>query len=424
MSLLRFFYTLLLTVLWPAALLLLWLKGRKNPAWRQRLSERLGWIQAPVRPQSVWIHAASVGEVLALVPLVRAFERQYPQVPLYITTFTPTGSEQVKRLFPQHGHSYLPLDLPWFMQLFIRRLRPSVLVIIERELWPNMLAQCHKRGIPMLLANARMSEKSARSYQRLPSLVATMFQQLTLVAVQDKQDGQRYLDLGLNEQKLEVTGSMKFDVEIDAQVRPQGLALREQWGSERPVLALASSHADEDERLLALLPQLLQQLPDLVLLLVPRHPERFEAVYQAARQAGFITQRRSQGVASKQTQVYLADTLGEMLRLLAASDLVLMGGSLITRGGHNPIEPAALGKAVLIGPHYFNFTDIVQRLERAGALQVVSEQQELLLQTLLRLLQDSNKRVLMGQAGLAVVKQNRGAVKSLVEHSLALGKHL
>lgn len=268
----------------------------------------------------------------------------------------------------------------------------------------------------MLLANARMSQKSAESYQRFPILIRFMLDKLSMVAVQDHTDGQRYLDLGLPENKLNVTGSMKFDISIDDAVKAEGEGLRKQWGEKRPVLALASSHADEDERLLALLPKLQQQINDILLLLIPRHPERFDAVSAAAQALGFEVQCRSQSAASIKTQVYVADTMGEMLKVLSAADVVLMGGSLIERGGHNPIEPAALGKPVLIGPHYFNFTEVVTGLEQAGALKVVSSNSEDLLTALIDLLKDKETQEIMGEAGLTSVERNRGAVGELVKH--------
>lgn len=413
----RFFYSLLITLLTPVFFLVFYWLGRKNPAWRTQWAQRCGKLTQTVKPNALWLHAASVGEVMAAAPLIKAFQKEYPDSDILITTFTPTGAEQVKKIFEDKViHQYLPIDQPWFFKRFIQQLKPGLLVIIERELWPSMLAACAKQNIPVLLANARMSEKSANSYLRLPPLIRFMLNNLTMVAVQDNTDGQRYLTLGLPENKLNVTGSMKFDVSIDENIHIDGQSLRKQWGAERTVLALASSHEDEDERLLALLPRLQQQVSDILLVLIPRHPERFDAVSTAAQEQGFKIQRRSQGAASISTQVYVADTMGEMLKVLAAADVVLMGGSLIERGGHNPIEPAALGKPVLIGPHYFNFTEVVAGLEQTGALEIVSDDREDLLAALISLLKDKEKQKIMGEAGLASVERNRGAVSELVKH--------
>lgn len=417
----RFVYSLLLFLFLPLILLAFWWKGRGGSGWRGRWSERFGRVVHRPRPGGLWLHAASVGEVLAAAPLVKAFRSQYPGVPLIITTFTPTGSAQVRRLFGTGVyHMYLPLDLPWMVRRFLRILQPGLLVIIERELWPNMLAACSEQNIPVLLANARLSEKSARSYQKYPGLSLPMLQQLTLVAVQDVADGQRYLDLGLPEQRLEVTGSVKFDLQVPEGTAEQGAALRAQWGAQRPVLALASSHADEDERLLDLYPALQEACPELLLLLIPRHPQRFEAVTNAAHARRLRVHRRSNGVPAADVQVYVADTMGEMLRLLAAADLVLMGGSLIPRGGHNPIEPAALGKATLMGPYHHNFAEIVANLQQVGALAVVEDDDNALLLTLRRYLQDPAARQAMAEAGRQAVEQNRGAVARLVGHCATL----
>ena len=412
----RFFYSLLYAFLLPVLVLRLWWRGRLNPGYRQRLRERFGIL--PHRPPAngLWIHAVSVGETLAAAPLVKSFQVRHPNVPVIVTTTTPTGSEQVQRLFGAGVyHMYLPYDLPWFWRNFLNALRPGLLVVMETELWPNLLACCEQRRIPVMLANARLSEKSARGYEKFAALTQPMLQRLTTVAVQNAADGRRFLDLGLLPERLEVTGSVKFDMDVPPMVQAQGAALREQWGAERPVLALASSHAGEDELLLDLYPRLLAACPQLLLLLIPRHPERFEAVTNAVRSRGLRVQRRSSGSASEQTQVYVADTMGEMLQLLAAADLVLVGGSLIAHGGHNPIEPAALGKATLIGPHHMNFAVIVDNLQNAGALALVSDQADELLEQLQNYLSDADLRSRMGAAGQAAVDANRGAVKRLTE---------
>ena len=413
----RFFYSILYLTLTPVFLLSFLLLSRKNPQWRKRLAERFGRVPHHPPAGGIWLHAASVGEVQACVPLVKVLQEQRPKPPIIITTFTPTGSEQVRKIFGDGVyHMYIPLDITWVLRRFLNKIRPNVLVLIERELWPNMLAVCEAQQVAVLLANARLSEKSLRSYQKFSALVQPMLKRLSVVAVQNPVDGQRYLELGLAANKLEVTGSMKFDIELAAGLEQEGQALRAQWGASRTVLALASSHEDEDERLLDLYPELQAQCPSLLLLLVPRHPERFDAVVNAAHARRLKVQRRSAGAANNSTQVYVADTLGEMLKVLSAADLVLMGGSLIERGGHNPIEPAALGKPVLIGPHYFNFSEIVDGLVTAGATQVVSDQNEALAATLTELLNNPAERERMGQAGLAVVAKNRGAVKALVQH--------
>ncbi len=412
----RVLYTFVYALLLPVFVARLWWRGRVNPGYRKRIGERFGRLPHRPRANGLWIHAVSVGETLAAAPLVKNFRQRYPDVPVMVTTTTPTGSEQVQRLFGASVfHMYLPYDLPVFWRRFLRRLNPGLLVVMETELWPNLLAACEQHNIPVMLANARLSEKSARGYEKFHALTGPMLQQLSMVAVQNVVDGQRFIDLGLPAERLEVTGSVKFDMQIPAGVHGSGQLLRRQWGEQRPVLALASGHAGEDEILLDLLPQLQQSCPELLLLLIPRHPERFDVVANAVRSRGLKLQRRSTGAASPETQVYVADCMGEMLLLLAAADLVLVGGSLVPTGGHNPIEPAALGKATLIGPHYFNFAAIVDQLESKGALAKVSDQPPRLLEQLQALLAAEDQRRAMGQQGQQVVEENRGAVGRLTE---------
>ncbi len=418
----RFFYTLIYSLFIPLIVVRLWWRGRLNPGYRQRIAERFGLI-GDVRPNGLWVHAVSVGETLAAAPFIADFRAHHPDVPVTVTTTTPTGSDQVRRLFGDDVfHVFLPYDLPWIWQRFLKRLAPGLLVVMETELWPNLLAACERRNIPVMLANARLSEKSARGYAKFSALTAPMLKRLSLVAVQNATDGQRFLSLGLSESRLEVTGSVKFDVQIGADVEQWGLGLRQQWGEQRSVLALASSHAGEDELLLDLYPQLQQACPGLLLLLIPRHPERFDAVAAAAQQRGIAVARRSLGNVSADTQVYVADSMGEMLLMLAAADLVLVGGSLIPHGGHNPIEPAALGKATLLGPHHMNFAVIADELVQRGALQIVSDQAEQLQEQLQGYLSDSEGRQKMGRAGLQAVADNRGAVSRLTQLSAAFLK--
>ncbi len=412
----RTLYTIVYTCLLPVMLARLWWRGRLNPGYRLRWRERFGFL--PHRPvaNGLWVHAVSVGETLAAAPWIKEFQQRHPSVPIIVTTTTPTGSEQVKRLFGDRVyHMFLPYDVPAFWQRFFRTLNPGLLVVMETELWPNLLHACEQRQLPVILANARLSEKSKQGYERFAALTQPMLQQLTLVAAQNATDGQRFVDLGLPADRLEVIGSVKFDVQVGPEHLQYGEQLRQQWGARRPVLALASSHPGEDEQLLDMYPQLAAQCPGLLLMLIPRHPERFDAVANAVYARNLKLQRRSKGAASELTQVYVADSMGEMLTLLAAADLVVMGGSLIEHGGHNPIEPAALGKATVCGPHYTNFASIVATLKQAGALQVLESDDQQWPQQLADLLNQPQQRASMGHAGKQTVDDNRGAVRRLVE---------
>lgn len=412
----RHLYTLIYSLFLPIIIARLWWRGRANPGYRQRVAERFGFLPHRPRPGGLWVHAVSVGETLAATQFVKQFMEQNPNTPVTITSTTPTGSEQVKRIFGERVfHMYLPYDLPSFINRFIKNIQPGALVIIETELWPNLLASCAKHDLPVVLANARLSEKSARGYAKLPALTRPMLHSLSVVAVQNPTDGQRFIELGLPTGRMKVTGSVKFDVTVPEDCHKQGVALRGQWGTGRPVLALASSHPTEDEQLLDIYPALEKAIPDLLLLLIPRHPERFEPVTNAARSRHLRVHRRTNGNVSDDIQVYVADTMGEMLNMLAAADVVVMGGSLYQGGGgHNPIEPAALGKATLIGADHINFTSIVSELVEAGAM-AVCESLPALQEEAIRLLKDSTAREVMGKNGLDVVETNRGAVALLLE---------
>lgn len=412
----RHLYTLIYSLFLPIIIARLWWRGRANPGYRQRVAERFGFLPHRPRPGGLWVHAVSVGETLAAAQFVKQFMEQNPNTPVIITSTTPTGSEQVKRIFGERVfHMYLPYDLPSFINRFIKNIQPGALVIIETELWPNLLASCAKHDLPVVLANARMSEKSARGYAKLPALTRPMLHSLSVVAVQNPTDGRRFIELGLPTGRMKVTGSVKFDVTVPEDCHKQGVALRGQWGADRPVLALASSHPTEDEQLLDIYPALEEAVPGLLLLLIPRHPERFEPVTNAARSRHLRVHRRTNGPASNDSQIYVADTMGEMLNMLAAADVVVMGGSLYSGGGgHNPIEPAALGKATLIGADHINFTSIVNELTDAGAM-AACESLSALQEEVICLLNDSNAREAMGQKGLEVVETNRGAVEQLLE---------
>ncbi|WP_144244207.1 lipid IV(A) 3-deoxy-D-manno-octulosonic acid transferase [Nitrincola sp. A-D6] len=371
----RYIYTLVLHLLLPSILVRLWFRGRRAPAYRQRWTERLGFTPPLVSSTApLWIHAVSVGEVQAVATLVRRFLQQHPEIPVLITTMTPTGADRVRQLFgDQVSHRYCPYDLPWAMSRFINITRPRACVIVETELWPNFLRQCQRQQIPTLLANARLSERSARGYARFAGLTRDMLSRLSRVAVQDHSDAERFKALGLDPDRLKVIGSIKFDVEINPQWAEDAQQLRQHWGAARPVFLAASTHDVEESQLLASLPELLAAYPDVLIVLVPRHPERFDTVAQLCQESGLSHVRRSQSALPiATTQVYLADTMGELMSFCSAADIVFVGGSLIERGGHNPLEPALLGKPIITGLHTFNFAAITQGLASAGALVQVS----------------------------------------------------
>ncbi|MGY2223228.1 lipid IV(A) 3-deoxy-D-manno-octulosonic acid transferase [Pseudomonas gingeri] len=415
----RTLYTLLFHLGLPLVALRLWLRARKAPAYARRIGERFARGLPPMRPDGIWVHAVSVGESIAAAPMIRALLAQYPQVPITVTCMTPTGSERIKALFasePRIQHCYLPYDLPWAAARFLDAIRPRLAVIMETELWPNHIHQCARRGIPVALANARLSARSARGYARFARLTRPMLEEMSLIAVQTEAEAERFRQLGARPESVEVTGSIKFDLSIDPQLLARAAELREQWqAQQRPVWIAASTHEGEDEVVLAAHRQLLASHPDALLILVPRHPERFNSVFELCRQQGFPTVRRSTAEpVSAQVSVLLGDTMGELLFLYALADSAFVGGSLVPNGGHNLLEPAALSKPVLSGPHLFNFLEIAALMREAGALQEVDDAEGLAVavQRLFELPRDAQK---MAEAGLKVMQANQGALQRLLD---------
>lgn len=412
-----FVYSLVTWLLLPASLLRLWWRGRTAPAYRQRWRERLGWYadtaRASPRPCVVF-HAVSVGEVHAAQPLIDAFLQQHPDVDVVLTTSTPTGSARVAALFGSRvGHVYLPWDLRGATTRFLQRYRPCLLVLLETELWPNLLRACREQGCAVVLANARLSQKSARGYGRFATLTQEMLQGLALVAAQADADGQRFLALGLPPDKLLVNGSLKFDVSIDADKVARAQLLKQQW-SARPVWIAASTREGEDAKVLGTVQQVLQRVPQALLVLVPRHPERFAGAGAQAADLGLRVQYFSKGeTVLPDTQVLVGDTMGDMVLYYSLADVAFVGGSLVDTGCQNIIEPAALGLPVLTGPSLFNFQRVSELLVASGGMQVVEDGNELAV-VLCRLLQDEAERRRRGALARAEVQRNQGSAERLV----------
>lgn len=415
----RTLYTALFYLGLPLVAIRLWLRSRKAPAYAKRIGERFSLGLPAMQPGGIWVHAVSVGESIAAAPMIRGLLARHPQLPITVTCMTPTGSERIRALFadePRIQHCYLPYDLPCAAARFLERVQPRLAVIMETELWPNHIDQCARRGIPVALANARLSARSAKGYGRFAGLTAPMLAQMSLFAVQTRAEAERFRQLGARAETVQVTGSIKFDLNIDPQLPERAAELRRQWQAmERPVWIAASTHEGEDAVVLEAHRQLLASYPNALLILVPRHPERFDSVFELCRQQELATVRRSSGeLVTPATSVLLGDTMGELLFLYALADSAFVGGSLVANGGHNLLEPAALAKPVLSGPHLFNFLEIAAMLREAGALQEVDDAQGLAVavQSLFELPQDARK---MGEAGLAVMRANQGALQRLLD---------
>ncbi|AGI26336.1 3-deoxy-D-manno-octulosonic-acid transferase [Pseudomonas sp. ATCC 13867] len=413
----RTLYTLLFHLGLPLVALRLFLRSRKAPAYARRVGERFALDLPALKPGGIWVHAVSVGESIAAAPMIRALMQRHPGLPITVTCMTPTGSERIRALFgDQVQHCYLPYDLPWAAARFLDRARPVLGVIMETELWPNHIHQCTKRGIPVALANARLSERSARGYARFAGLTRPMLEEMSWIAVQTEAEAERFRQLGARPDCVSVTGSIKFDLSIDPELLARADDLRGQWQAQRrPVWIAASTHAGEDEIVLTAHRQLLEKHPDALLILVPRHPERFNPMFELCRREGFRTQRRSTGErVVAETQVLLGDTMGELLFLYALADVAFVGGSLVPNGGHNLLEPAALGKPVLSGPHLFNFLEIAAQLREVGALREVVDAPSLAV-AVAALWDEPAIAGRMAEAGLGVMKANQGALERLLD---------
>lgn len=415
-NLARALYTILLYLITPLVPLRLIWRGLRAPAYLRRWPERFGWFRAPELRDPVWIHAVSVGEVHAAEPMVRRLRERHPDRDIAITTMTPTGSARVCELFGNSVyHVYVPYDLPGAVRRFLDRVRPRLAVIMETEIWPNLFHACGQRSIPLVMANARMSARSARGYGRFGRLVASTLQQCTAIAAQGRSDRERLVELGAAADRVVVTGSVKFDIAAPASLREQADGLRRAWGVDRAVWIAGSTHDPEERQVLAAFDAVRRDLPGALLVLAPRHPERCDRVAAMVRRQGLRLARRSETeLGGGDADCFLVDTLGELPLYYAAADLAFVGGSLSKTGGHNVLEPAALGVPVLIGPNYFNFLEITELLREEGALQVVQDQQGLAA-AVTRLLRDGEARDRMGTAAAAVIERSRGAVERLLE---------
>ena len=380
----RFIYSLLISLFSPIFVLRLMAKGVNEPGYRRQWWRRFA-LGMPSRVRSgdglIWVHAVSVGELLAVAPLVQRMLQEWPDKAVLITNTTPTGSEQTQKLFGDRvEHTWFPFDIPLVTGAFLRHWAPQLIVMVETEIWPNLMVSAREQGIPVALVNARLSARSARGYARFGQFTRETLRDFSLIAAQSKSDDRRFRRIGADPEAMHVVGSIKFDIDLAAR-RGQLDVIKSELGSEiksRPLWAAASTHPGEEQLVIDAYQALSQRGFKTRLLIAPRHTNRTADIIKLLEKTGLSYQRRSEKAAiNRDTDVLIVDTLGELSAFLGLADAAFIGGSLVPRGGHNPIEAAAWGCAVITGPHVINFAAIVRDMERGGAIRIVVDEQEL-----------------------------------------------
>lgn len=412
---LRVAYSLALWIALPLIALKLWLRGRREPGYRQGVDERFGHYASKIDAPVIWLHAVSVGEVRASVPLVTALRAEYPGHVMLITCMTAAGREAIDQAYGESVlAAFLPYDYPFAVRRFLEHFRPRLGVLMETEIWINLLAECRRRSLNMILANARMSPRSAQGYRRLSALTRPAFESLAVVCAQSEADANRIASLGAH--KVEVCGNLKFDARLDDRLLEAGAELRKSLGR-RKVLALASTRDGEEALLLQALRA--RGAGDVFVIVIPRHPQRFNEVAALLESAGFVFSRRSLGDRAAGSQVLLGDTMGEMPAYYAAADIAIIGGTLLPYGGQNLIEAAAAGVPVILGPHVHNFSEAARLAVECGAAVQVADAGEAI-GLAIALLDDPVRCDAMRKAGLAFCAAHRGATRRHVEAIQAL----
>ncbi|KAA1151088.1 3-deoxy-D-manno-octulosonic acid transferase [Pseudoalteromonas sp. FUC4] len=411
----RIFYSFALIIISPLIVFYLYiLRGKKNQGYRAHFKERFGFVSKSLfttKTKPLVFHCASVGEVLAATPLIKALQNAHPNLNILITCNTPTGREQILNQFKNTvACSYLPIDFPFATARFLKRIKPQALCILETELWPNLMAISHKKNIPVLVINARLSEKSQQGYQKVAKLTHIIMRSITVLASHNKTDAERFIELGLETSKSHVTGSIKFDITPSEEQLAKVLNLKQLYSSnERFVWVAGSTHPVEHELVLSAHQELLKKQPNALLIIAPRHPEQFDKVAELLTQSPLSFSRRSQNNYNNE-QVLLADTLGELQCLYGAANVSFIGGSLIRRGGHNPLESAAFSVGVITGPHTYNFNHVYPELIKLKGAVVVDSNDELAKQ-LITFSQNTKACQTLGIKAAQCVTKNQGAIQ-------------
>jgi 3-deoxy-D-manno-octulosonic-acid transferase len=425
-----FLYRIIIYISLPVVLLNLLWRSVKTPSYRKRMGERFGIINNKPKPNGVWIHCVSVGETKAAIPLIKQIQELLPHVAVTVTCTTPTGSNEIINAFGDSVyHCYCPFDIPSVANRFLSSVQPKAAIMVETEIWPHLLMACHRRAIKTLLINGRMSQSSANGYLKIKSITQPIFNNFDYVAAQYPSDAKRLRLLGVRKENMHITGSVKFDISPDEAVYKLGRQFKRWIGNGRPIMIAASTHAGEDEAVLEAFKLIKQQIPKCFLIIVPRHPERFDSVRHLIEQKGISFISRSETLSNQDslehqsipcdTDILLGDTMGELLSLYQCCDVAFVGGSIAKIGGHNILEAAVLGKPTVIGPHYFNFQDVSQEMINEKACFCVESTNELA-DIVIDLFKHPDKAHLASKNAILVLEKNRGSLKRLTDGVMPL----
>ena len=413
----RYFYTTIIYFLLPFILLRLLLVSFKYSSYRKKWYERFGFISwKKSSKRVVWIHAVSVGEVNAARPIVDFLLKEYNHLQIIFTTVTPTGAITVDHKFGKNAsHFYLPYDIPYCVKRFIKTINPCMLITMETEIWPNLYQTCHGFGVPILLVNARLSQKSMRGYKLFPDLIASTIKLVDKIAAQTKLDADRFTLLGAENKDVLVVGNLKFDIDIPQSIKEEAEPLRHDFSVNRSIWMAASTNEGEEEIILDAHKKVLSVYSNAILILAPRHPERADKVFTMCKKMGFFTTRRTDHESfTEKHDVFLLDTLGELQLYYAASEIAFIGGSLVDTGGQNMLEPAALNLPLITGPYTYNFLEVRKLLIENKALIQVSNYLELS-EKVIELIGDANLRHNLGERAKDVVLANRGSSERTID---------
>ncbi|MFZ2725205.1 MAG: lipid IV(A) 3-deoxy-D-manno-octulosonic acid transferase [Methylococcaceae bacterium] len=412
----RYLYNALFFLAIPLILLRLLWRSRKAPAYAQRWQERLGFYQTEPQSCDLWIHAVSVGEAEAVFPLIKLLQQLKPDIKLLITTTTPTGSARVQSILTHNiSHVYLPYDVPIIVKRFLKHFKPKIAVIVETEIWLNLFKQCHQNTIPLYLINARLSEKSTRGYQKIPSLIKPALATISTIFTQSRLDAERFIQIGTIPDKVIHLGNIKFDISISQDLLNQARLIKDTQFAQRFVWLLASTHDNEEAQLLSLYPCLKKEIPELLIIIAPRHPERFNTIIKLAEQHAYkLITKSSNQLCQSDTDIYLLDSIGELKLFYATADISFVGGSLVDIGGHNILEPAAIGTPIVFGQYMRNFKAIAEAiLNQQAAVQCFDL--KAIEQSVLNLYHNETSRKTLANNAKAFITQHQGVINKLAD---------